>query len=416
MKILYVCSDLGVPVLGRKGASVHVRQLVGALARRGHSVVLAAPLLTKSPWEMPASVEAHVLHLPPSAEADASRVALRKLNETIGVANEIPREVRSVLWDAQVRPVLKRSLERDPPDVVYERPGLFATAAAAVAESFRVPRLVELNAPLALEHTTYRGHGLDGLVEAAERWTLARADAVIAVSEGLREHAISRGADPARVEVHPNGVDTERFRPGPREPSLRRRWNVGSGPLLGFVGGLRAWHGLEALPGLLDRLLPRHPGLRLVVAGDGPLRGELEERLRRAGHTDRVVFTGWLDHEEIPRVIREFDLALAPYSHSDYLRYASPLKVFEYLACGVPVVAPRAGQFREVLRDGETGLLYELAGEGHLAAACDRLLSDGDLRRRLGAAGADDVRRRYTWDRNAERVVALAASLNGAVR
>ena len=165
------------------------------------------------------------------------------------------------------------------------------------------------------------------------------------------------------------------------------------------------------MPALLDRLVSRHPGLRLVIVGDGPLRGALERELRERGLTRSAVLTGWLPHTEVAALVRQFDVALAPYSRPDHDFYFSPLKLFEYMACGVPVVAARLGQIEEVVRDGETGLLYPPGQQEALLAACERLLTDPDLRRRLGWVAAKEIRNHYTWDRNSERVVELARHL-----
>jgi len=162
---------------------------------------------------------------------------------------------------------------------------------------------------------------------------------------------------------------------------------------------------------LLEKLVHRYRGLRLVIAGDGPLRGELEHTLKERGLTRSVVFTGWLPHEEVAGLIRQFDVALAPYSQPEHAFYFSPLKLFEYMSCGVPVVAAALGQIAEIVRDGETGLLYPPDELDALTEACDRLLADPALRQRLGQAAAKEIRGLYTWDQNAARVVELARAL-----
>lgn len=411
VKVLYLCADLGIPVLGRKGASAHVRQLVAALSRAGHSVLLAAPLLDKSPWEAPASLEARLLHLPPGTEATAAGLALKAFNESLGVANSLPGEVRRILYNEELVWRLRRRIEDDPPDFIYERASLYATAGGSIADALNLPLLIELNAPLAVEQSAYRATGLGELAAQAERWTLSRADAVLTVSGPLRDYAVSLGVDPGRVHVVPNGVDPALFRPVPPDPAARARWGLGDGPILGCVGGLRPWHGVQALPALLERLLHRHPDLRLVIAGDGPLRHELERDLNERGLMRSVVFTGALPHEDIAGLIRLFDVALAPYPRPEHPFYFSPLKLFEYMACGVPVVAAGLGQIAEVVQDGETGLLYPPGDLDLLTAAVERLLADPALRRRLGeAAAAAIIRGRYTWDHNAARVVELGRS------
>ncbi len=416
MKVLYVCPDLGIPVLGRKGASVHVRELVAAFGRAGHSIVVASPQLDKSPWEEPAEIEASLLHLPPGPEAVAAVIALKTFNDTLGIENSLPGELRRILHDQEWGLRLKRRFENHRPDFIYERASLYATAGVSLARELERPLILELNSPLAVEQATYRATGLGELAARAERWTLARADAVLTVSDPLRDYAVSLGADPDRVHVVPNGVDAGWFYPGEPDPRTRERWGLGEGPVLGFVGGLRPWHGVEALPAMLERLRPDHPSARLLIVGDGPLRGELERDLLERGLADGAVFTGSLQHEEVAPLVRQFDVALAPYPRPDHDFYFSPLKLFEYMACGVPVVAARLGQIEEIVCDGETGLLYTPEDPGALVEACARLLSDPDLRRRVGSAAAKEVHDRYTWDHNAERVGTLARSLIAARR
>jgi glycosyltransferase involved in cell wall biosynthesis len=411
VKILYLCPDLGIPVLGRKGASVHVRELVAAFGRTGHSVVLAAPLLNKSPWEKPAELEAQLLHAPPAPDVVSAFYGLKAFNERLGIVDSLPGELRRILYDQDFAAQLKRRFENHAPDFIYERASLYSTAGVLLARELERPLIMELNSPLSVEQATYRATGFGDLAARAERWTLARADAVLAVSTPLRDYAISLGAEPDRVHVIPNGVDPELFKPGEPELEVRRRWGLDDDPVLGFVGGLRPWHGVEALPALLDRLVSRYPGLRLVIVGDGPLRGELEHELRERGLARSAVLTGSLPHEEVAALIHQFDVALAPYSRPDHDFYFSPLKLFEYMACGVPVVAAALGQIEEVVRDGETGLLYPPGQQDALLAACERLLSDPDLRQRLGRMAAKEIHNHYTWDRNSERVIELARHL-----
>ncbi|HYT61354.1 MAG TPA: glycosyltransferase family 4 protein [Haliangiales bacterium] len=416
MKILYLCPDLGVPALGRKGASVHVRELVAAFGRAGHNVVLAAPVLNKSPWETPAVVEANLLHVRPSSRIAEVAAALKGLNALLGVENSLPGELRRILYNQEFKDDLKRRFDGDPPDFIYERASLYGTAGVVLARELNAPHLLELNAPLAVEQASYRGRGLGELASEAERWTLSRADAVLTVSAALRDHVVSLGAEAARVHVFPNGVDPSLFQPGPPDASVRARLGLDDGPVLGFVGGLRPWHGIEALPGLIERLARRHRQIRLAVVGDGQLRPQLEESFRKKKMRERVVFAGTLPHEEVAAVVRQFDIALAPYPRLDHAFYFSPLKLFEYMACGVAVVAAAVGQICEVVRDGKTGLLYPPGDVEALAGACDRLLDNPRLRRTLGRAAAKLVHTHYTWDRNASRAVDLARSLRTAER
>ena len=180
--------------------------------------------------------------------------------------------------------------------------------------------------------------------------------------------------------------------------------------MLGFVGFVREWHGLDAVIAAMaaERDGPR---LRLVVVGDGPARPALEQQAAALGLADRVTFTGLQPREAIPGLVAGFDIALQPLVVS----YASPLKIFEYMAAGRAIVAPDQPNIREVLRDGETAVLFDPSEAGAMWRAIQRLAGDAALRRRMGDAARDEIARRdYTWRGNAARVVAWAGGEAGA--
>lgn len=423
MKILYLCPDLGIPVLGRKGASVHVRELIGAFARAGHRVTLAAQTLIKSPADEPARVKARVIHIPSNPAVTSTAQALKDFNERIGVESPLPGELRRICYNSVLYRELKRRFLKHKPDFIYERASLYATAGTRLAEKLKVPHIVELNAPLAVEQSAYRATGFGELAGHAERWMLTHAAAVIVVSTELAKHVRALGVAANKIHVMPNGVNPELFYAGGARHSVHgaglRTKNGAQGvtcPTLGFVGGLRPWHGIEVLPELLTRLSRRHPGIRLIIAGDGQLRGALEREFKKDGLSKRVTFTGALLHEEIAGVIRQFDIALAPYPKHDHDFYFSPLKLFEYMACGVAVVASDVGQISEVVRDGRTGLLYPPGNLKALVSCCKKLLANPGLRSAVGAAAAREVKRKFTWDINADRTVKLALLLRRGSR
>ena len=173
---------------------------------------------------------------------------------------------------------------------------------------------------------------------------------------------------------------------------------------LGFVGFVRHWHGLDrVLRGLAA--WKGAPRLDLTVVGDGPARVDLEFLAAELGLADRVRFTGLATREEIPSLVAGFDIALQPAS----VPYASPLKLFEYMAAGQAIIAPDQPNIREVLEQGRTALLFDPANPEAMWQGIETLARDAALRARLGAAARKEVLRRdFTWAGNARRVVALA--------
>jgi glycosyltransferase involved in cell wall biosynthesis len=176
--------------------------------------------------------------------------------------------------------------------------------------------------------------------------------------------------------------------------------------VLGFVGFVRDWHGLDSV--IAAMAADPATRLELVVVGDGPAAPALQRQAAALGVADRVRFAGLVAHDAIPGLVAGFDIALQP----RVVAYASPLKLFEYMAAGKAIVAPDQPNIREVLLDGETALLFDPAEPDTMWIAIRRLAADPLLRGRLGAAASAEVTRRgYTWRANAERVVAWAHAL-----
>ena len=198
--------------------------------------------------------------------------------------------------------------------------------------------------------------------------------------------------------VTPNGVEPGRF------DSLPPRPDDPDPLVLGFVGFVREWHGLDAV----IEAIARYRGLRQVklkVVGDGPARPALESQAAALGVADRVTFTGLADRPDIPGLVAGFDIALQP----KVVSYASPLKLFDYMAAGRAIVAPDQGNIREILTDGETALLFDPAQPGAMLDAIARLIADRTLRQRLGTAARRQIEGRdYTWAANARRIIEWA--------
>ena len=146
----------------------------------------------------------------------------------------------------------------------------------------------------------------------------------------------------------------------------------------------------------------------LLLVGDGPVRDELEQQAQRLGVADHVTFTGVVQRDQVASYVAAFDIALQP----AVVAYASPLKLFEYLALGRAIVAPSQANIREVLEDGVNAVLFDPEDEAGLVKAIQRLIEDPALRQRLALkAGATISERGLTWHANAQRVTQLARSL-----
>ncbi|HMC88558.1 MAG TPA: glycosyltransferase family 4 protein [Gemmataceae bacterium] len=382
MRIAYVCADLGIPVFGRKGCSIHVQEVIRALIDLGAAIEL---FTVRPEGERPQGLESVRLHGLPFV-APAGRAA---------------REQAALRANDQFLAALERA---GPFDLVYERYALWSYAGMEYARVRGMPGLLEVNAPLVEEETEYRGL-IDraAACRVAER-VFAAATALIAVSEELAAYLQRFPGTHGRVHVIPNGVDPRRF-PAGLPPSCPGPPGVFT---VGFVGTLKPWHGLATLVeafALLQRAVPK---VRLLIVGDGPERPRLEEHLRSHGLQEAACFTGAVSPGAVPGLLASMDVAVAPYPSLASF-YFSPLKVFEYLTAGLAVVASRVGQVAAVIEHEVNGLLCPAGVADELATALVRLHREPGLRSRLGQAARATVLQNYTWEAVGHRILRLAA-------
>ncbi len=398
MRITYLLPDPGIPVGGSKGASVHVAEVTRAMASAGATVQLLAMRSARPAATAPGG---------PGVEAGlvAGGVALR-LFET----GPLPRGPEG---DPERRRAVEQFLDwsegearRFQPDLVYERLSLFAGGGSRLARRLGVPRIVEVNAPVASEREAHAGLALAADARRAERDALAGAHAV-AVSAALEPWCRAHGA--ASVQVIPNGVDTRRFDPSPQAgaaAALRRSLGLEGAEVVGFVGSMKPWHGVATLLEAAALLAPRRPALRVLLVGDGPAAAAARQRAAEPDLAGRCRFTGAVAPDLIPAHLAALDVAVAPYDApvADGAFYFSPLKVVEAMAAGRPVVASRFDPVEAMLAG--TGLLVEAGSATALAGAIGELLDDPARAARLGAEARERAVSGFGWDAVVARILA----------
>ena len=375
MKVAYVCVDPGIPVFGTKGASVHIQEVVREFLARGHDVTVYA---TRIGDDVPADL-AHLKVVP------------------FKVAKGEPAVRERAQQDASS--AITERILADGTDLVYERYSLFSTVLARVTAALDADGVLEVNAPLIDEQRKHRDLVDDLGALAALRAQVHGASATICVSDMVRDW-VRRHTDGDRIHTVANGVSVGRIQPQPEADGA---------PVVTFVGTLKPWHGTSVL---IDAAARARQPWRLRIIGDGPERSALEAQAADLGLD--VDFRGAVAPAEMPRHLAGSAMGVAPYPASveEGDQYFSPLKVYEYLAAGLPVVASSVGQLPEIIDD--EGVLVPPSDPTALAEALDRLAADPTTRREMGERARGTAVARHSWAGVVDRILALAHAREGA--
>lgn len=364
MRILYAATDQVVP--GSLGGAVHVQAVAEGLATLGHDVHVAARVAVPAPASR---ATWHTMSLP------FASARLRLL--CAGALTRLAREIR--------------------PDVVIERYHNFGGEGALAARRMRVPLVLEVNAPV-VDYPGSAKQIVDRalIVEPMRRWREWQCRrAALFVTPMAR--ILPAWVPPGRILEIEWGGDTDRFRPDVTGP-LPFHLRAGQTTVV-FAGAFRPWHGavqaVRAMRTLRDR---GRTEFTAVMIGEGP---ELLRAKAEAEGLSNVQFVGAVPHDRMPACLAAADIGVAPFEIGAHRPlqlgfYWSPLKVFEYMAAGLPVVAPDIDRLRHIVRHGREGLLYDPARPDGLADALAKL-DDPDQRRSLGLAARNRVEADFSW-------------------
>jgi glycosyltransferase involved in cell wall biosynthesis len=374
MKILYHHR-----IRSKDGQFVHIDEIVRQLTELGHEVHIVGPAAAT---EADIGSESRSLHL-------ARKLLPRALYELI--------EFCYCLVDLFA---VSRAIRQFRPDVIYERYNLFLPSGIWAKRIWRLPLILEVNAPLVEERSAFGGLTLRPLARWSQRYAWRGADRVITVTRVLKDVILSYGVDADRIEVMPNGVDPEEFRfDEATRVATRTRLGIDKLFVIGFTGFVRSWHGLERIVDLLVE--PEFCDSGLLIVGDGPAIESIQARADELEVSSRVIVTGVVERDKVAEYVASFDVAIQP----NVVEYASPLKALEYLAMGRAIVAPRSPNICELLDDGENSLLFELDDQESLRRSLLALHEDDAMRNALESCARQTiVDRKLTWRHNAERV------------
>jgi len=303
------------------------------------------------------------------------------------------------------------------PDILHAHsPVLNALPALRVGHAAGLPVVYETRAfweDAAADHgTTTEGSVRYRLTRAMETYAFRHADAVTTICAGLRDDIVARGIPPEKVTIIPNAVDVEKFPIGGLpDPILKQQLGLGNARVLGFIGSYYAYEGLDLLLTALPRLLAQAQDVRVLLVGGGPQEERLKQQAHQLGIADKVVFTGRVPHEQVQHYYNLIDVLVYPRHSMRLTELVTPLKPLEAMAQGRLLVASDVGGHKELIRNGETGVLFKAGDAQSLTDKILALLDAEEQWPALKQAGRHYVESERNWRVSVARYQAVYEKL-----
>lgn len=371
MKILYHHR-----IASKDGQFVHVEELTNAFIEQGHDLKFVAPSLNEN------SDFGH----------DGGFVTkLKKL---------LPRSLYELLelsYSLWIFIKLVKAIKQFNPEFIYERYNLYQPAGIWASRLFNIPLILEVNAPLVYERKTYSGLSLVRFAKWIENYTWKNATHTLPVTDVLADHLRKAGVKEENISVIHNGVNQPFIDQMLAKPINSNKKEI----VIGFTGFIHPWHGMDkAIEAIAKhKTLP----LKLICVGNGNILPDLKAQAESLGISDKVEFAGLVTRDKVLNYVEQFDIALQP----DVTDYASPLKMFEYMAVGSIIIAPDCPNIREILSD-DTALFFEKGNQAsfitQLVNAIENINELAELRE---AVKRSVIEKQFVWQENAKRIVRL---------
>jgi len=390
MKILYLSPDPKMSLSDPRGYSIHMTELIRAFRQIGNEVVAVVA-------GQPTNIKNKFT---PRSARIIRRILPGRIIETTRTAWDIFSDYKSYFQ-------AKKALVTFSPDFIYERYAVFHQSGVTLSKRYHVPIILEVNSPL-WERDVHYGHRRRSLAQKIEKRVLLSGDAIVVVSNFLRDYLLNLGIPASKIHVIMNAADSHIFNPHIDGNVIRRKYGIDNKVVVGFVGGFAIRHGIDLLLAVAPEITKENDDIHFLVVGDGIGQDLYEKHLRESSLLKRVTFTGSVSYQNIPHYIAAMDITVVP----DTANYCSPIKLFEYMAMGKAIVAPHLETIEHIITHGQNGLLTTPRDKESLRYTILKLSKDRRLRYQLGMNARRMLLEHHTWEKNAERVIQIFSSLS----
>jgi PEP-CTERM/exosortase A-associated glycosyltransferase len=318
------------------------------------------------------------------------------------------------LMAALARRIHEVALVEKPNILHAHSPILNALPALWVGHKLGIPVVYEIRAfweDAAVDHGTYGQNSWKyWLVKNVETWVCRKVNGVVLLCDGLKDDLIKRGIPPNKLVIVSNGINVEDFSPCKPDQDYKEAWGLIGKRVIGFIGSFYRYEGLDLLVEAFASLSAFRSDIALLLVGGGEMEGEIKTKVEQLGLKEKVIISGRIPHHRIPHIYALIDILVYPRYPIRLTELVTPLKPLEAMATGRALIASDIGGHRELIQNGETGLLFEAGNISALTAAINHILDDNVFRRSLAQQAFTWVHQEKFWDKIVARYVGIYSS------
>jgi glycosyltransferase involved in cell wall biosynthesis len=396
LRIIYYSPHPTHDIVSEVGYSTHQRESIHAFRQLGHEVLPVVLGGTE-----PAAVNTHISGLSRQA---GSLSGLKRLMP-LWLWNAL-KDLRLLKHDKKAGKQLEEAILTFQPDMIYERGEYLQDSGVKMAAKHNIKHVLEVNSPVVEEMAAFEGPDvLRFLGHRKERNKLKGTSHVVAVSTAMKEYLYTHYHCRKPIHVAPNAINPEKEQFNPEEVTKIRAGIAAEAQIIGFVGSLFPYHGVDGLIEAFAGVVAVLPNAHLVIVGDGVIREALQVFADKILPKGSFTFTGKIPHSEVMNYIRAFDVAVMPSSNW----YGSPIKIFEYGLTGVPIVAPDKGPLRDVMEHKKHGWLVS-DNTQDLENALLYVLQNTAFSLEMGRCFRNKILEEHTWVAQASGMFSATAA------
>ncbi|MHA1681230.1 MAG: glycosyltransferase family 4 protein [Promethearchaeota archaeon] len=299
-------------------------------------------------------------------------------------------------------------------ELIHERSGLPRGIGVISAKILGIKSVVELNDPYLDElEVNFK------IFFRMFRIMMLKLTGAVVTQTPLLKHMISRDIMAEKIKIIPNGADETVFNEHVEKEHVMKKFGFdGSDVIVVFVGAFRPWHGVEKIVELGEEAISAYPRVKFLVVGSGPLFPQVDQEIKKKGLENKIILTGAVPHDQIPAHIAVADIAIAPFNLDKYgvLKkhgfWWCPVKIFEYMAMGKPVVTFDVGMIKHIVPNGVAGLLSPVQDFTSLLNNIKTLVENRVLRDEMGKNGRNRLLKKFTWKKIGTRIYNLYKDLS----